>query len=52
MKKKNLQKKKFLFLALLTVVFGTFGVCAARASTFVTYPESWDIGQAFVVALS
>jgi hypothetical protein len=39
-------------LALPAAVFLIFCASAARASTFVTYPESWDIGQAFVVALS
>ncbi|MDR1648732.1 MAG: M23 family metallopeptidase, partial [Synergistaceae bacterium] len=44
-----MKKRKLLFL-LASLLF--LGAPAARASTFVTFPESWDVGQAFVVALS
>jgi murein DD-endopeptidase MepM/ murein hydrolase activator NlpD len=43
------KRMKLLFLLLAAAVFGA---SAAYSSTFVTYPESWDAGQAFVVALS
>ncbi|MDR2174605.1 MAG: M23 family metallopeptidase [Synergistaceae bacterium] len=56
MKKRNVLPWGFLLrigIALfLTAPSVVFGASAARASAFVTYPESWDVGQAFVVALS
>ena len=43
-----LSRKSFFLLLLLCLT----ETLPARAATFVTFPDEWDIGQAFVVALS
>jgi len=44
-------KKLYLFLC-LSFLFSSFLATPAAASTSFTFPDSWDVGQAFVVALS
>jgi len=45
--------KKFYLLFCLSCLFGTaWFVTPVVASTSLTFPDSWDVGQAFVVALS
>ena len=42
--------KKFCFIFCLLRLF--FYAMPADASTSITFPETWDVGQAFIVALS
>jgi biotin carboxyl carrier protein len=51
-KTKKVMEKKILFLGYVILVWGCLGVASGWASTSVIFPENWEVGQAFVVALS
>ena len=44
--------KRFCLLCLLCLLLCALPIASHAALTSLTFPESWDIGQAFVVALS
>ncbi len=47
-----MRTKKFLFTLLFVIITASFSSTASFAASWVNFPESWDIGQAFAISIT